>query len=232
MFFVADLNSVAETQNDLFDLIHRHLASADIQLASPQGSPFPPLAGDVPRKRKSGAERVLEQVSIFASLTPEERVSLSAKLKPQRHHRGDTLLQPGTVLQSLFLIGSGVLSVSRHDGKSEIELLRLGPGDHFGEIALLTGTPSVATITALTPGTVYELPKVVLAPILEARPEIAQELSHALAQRQAAGRIMVTDALGNTEATRHLSDWFSERIHRLFDLRRGPAAGRRDDARR
>jgi small-conductance mechanosensitive channel/CRP-like cAMP-binding protein len=231
MFFVKDLNSVAETQNELFDLIHRHLASADIQLAPLQGPPSSARAEDAPRMLKSGAERVLEQVSIFASLTPEERVALSAKLKPQRHHRGDTLLQPGTVLQSLFLIGSGVLSVSRHEGKSEIELLRLGPGDHFGEIALLTGTPAAATITALTPATVYELSKVDLAPILEARPQVAQELSHALAQRQAAGRIIATDELGNTEATRHLSDWFSERIHRLFDLRRGPAAGRRDDAR-
>jgi len=228
MFFVEDLNSVAETQNDLFDLIHRHLASADIQLAPPQGQPLPVRGDEV----RSGAERVIEQVPILASLTPEERVALSAKLKPQRHHNGDTLLQPGTVLQSLFLIGSGVLSISRHEGERKVELLRLGPGDHFGEIGLLTGTPSVATITALTPATVYELSKADLAPILEARPQVAQELSHALARRQAAGRILATDELRDTEATRHLSDWFSERIHRLFDLHRGPAAGRRDDARR
>lgn len=232
MFFVEDLNSVGETQNDLFDLIHRHLASADIQLAPPQEPPISALADDTPRQPKSGVERVLEQVSIFASLTREERVALSAKLKPQRHHGGDTLLQPGTVLQSLFLIGSGVLSVSRHQGNSEVELLRLGPGDHFGEIALLTGKPSAATITALTPATVYELPKVDLAPILEARPQVAQELSQALARRQAAGRMVATDDLGNNEATRHLSDWFSDRIHRLFDLRRSPAAGRRDDPRK
>jgi hypothetical protein len=90
---------------------------------------------------------------------------------PQRR----PLLQPGTVLQSLFLVGSGVLSISRHEDESEIELLRLGPGDHFGEIALLMGTPSVATITALTPVTVFELPKVDLAPILEVRPQVAKE---------------------------------------------------------
>jgi CRP-like cAMP-binding protein len=90
----------------------------------------------------------------------------------------------------------------------------------------------VAAITALTSATVYELPKADLAPILEARPQVAKELSHALAQRQAAGRIIATDELGNTEETRNLSDWFSERIHKLFDLRRGSVAGRRDDARR
>jgi small-conductance mechanosensitive channel/CRP-like cAMP-binding protein len=219
--FFVDLNAAAETQNELFDLIHRHLASADVQLAVPQGLPFSAPADDAPRKLKSSAERLLEQVTIFASLTPEERVALSATLKPQRYHRGDTLLQPGTVLQSLFLIGSGVLSVTRSEGKSAVELLRLGPGGHYGEIALLMGTPAMATISALTPATVYELPKADLAPILEARPQVAQELSHALAQRQAAGRMITETELGKTDSTRHLSNWFSERIRRLIDLNHG-----------
>ena len=96
----------------------------------------------------------------------------------------------------------------------------MGPGDHFGEMGLLTGAASPATITALTPATVYELLKADLAPILEARPQVAQELSLALAQRQAAGRTMIAPELGSAESTRRLSEWFSERMHRLFDLSR------------
>src|SRR5262245_2060651 len=124
-FFVEDLGSVAETQNELFDLIHRHFALADIQLAAPQGQPFLARADEALRKRKSEAERILEQVSIFASLTSEERAALSAKLKPHRYGSGEKLLQPGTVLQSLFLVNSGVLSVTQQRGVSEVELLRL-----------------------------------------------------------------------------------------------------------
>jgi CRP-like cAMP-binding protein len=121
------------------------------------------------------------------------------------------------VLQSLFIVGNGVLSVTRRDNGGETELLRFGPGDTFGETGLLTGASSGANITALAP-TVYELAKTDLAPILEARPQIAQELSRALARRQAAGRALATAELDKTEVTRRLSTWFSERIHKLFEL--------------
>ena len=72
--------------------------------------------------------------------------------------------------------------------------------------------------TALAPSTVYELAKRDLAPILEARPEIAHELSRALAQQQAAGPVLDTAELDKTEARGRLSTWFSERIHKLFEL--------------
>ena len=55
-----------------------------------------------------------------------------------------------------------------------MELLRLGPGDHFGEIGMLTGAGAIARISALTPTTVYELAKADLTPILEARPQATQ----------------------------------------------------------
>ena len=86
----------------------------------------------------------------------------------------------------------------------------------FGEIGLLTGASSGASVTALAPSTVYELAQIDLAPILEARPQIAQELSGALAQQQAAGR--TTAELDKTEGTRRLSTWFSERISKLLEL--------------
>src|SRR6202521_2741154 len=89
--------------------------------------------------------------------------------------------------QSLFVIGSGVLSLSRRNGDVDVEVLRLGPGDHYGEIGVLTDKPSTATIIALTPVTLYELAKAELGRIVEARPEVAHELAGAIATRQAAG---------------------------------------------
>ena len=77
------------------------------------------------------------------------------------------------------------------------------------------------TIVALTPAIVPDLAKQDLAPILEARPQIAQELSRARAQRQAAGRVIASAKPGKTEPTRNLSDWFFERMRKLFDLSSG-----------
>jgi CRP-like cAMP-binding protein len=134
------------------------------------------------------------------------------------YETGDIMIESETVLQSLFIVGNGVLSVTRRDGGGETELLRFGPGDTFGELGLLTGASCGASITALAPSSVYELAKADLAPILEARPQIALELSRALAQLQAAGRALTTVEADKIEAKGRLSTWFSERIHKLFEL--------------
>jgi CRP-like cAMP-binding protein len=167
----------------------------------------------------TAAARVLDLVGIFDGLTPNERATIAGKLKQASYEQGATLVEPGMVLQSLYIVGSGVLSVTRREGSVDTELLRLGPGDHFGEIGLLTGAPAGATIAALAPSIVYELPKNDLAPILQARPQITHELSRALAQRQATGRAAATAGRAPTESTTGLSAWFSDRLHRLFEPR-------------
>jgi small-conductance mechanosensitive channel len=221
-FFVEDLASTTQAQNELFDLIFRHLAVAGIDMASPQVQLNRPDTGQSSGPPKSLPEIVLEFVAIFSALTNSERAAIAAKLQQHSYDKGETLLEPGTVLQSLFFIGSGVVSGTCADTEVETEYLRLGPSDHFGEIGLLTGTPSISKITALTPVIAYELAKADLAPILEARPKVAQELSRALARRQAEGRSTAATELDNTVPTSGLTRWFSERIHRLYNIASAP----------
>ena len=83
---------------------------------------------------------------------------------------------------------------------------------------MLTGVPSVAKITAFIPSTVYELAKEDLAPILSARPEVAQELCRVLAQRQAAGRVTTSAQLGESVPLSGMTHWFAERLRKLNEL--------------
>ncbi len=161
---------------------------------------------------------MLELVSIFAPLTNSERAGLAKKLKQNYFDEHDALLKPETISKSLFIVGAGVLSVTRQEAGVDVEVLRLGPGDFYGEVGMLTGAASLATITALTPGVVHELTKTDLAPILEARPPVAKELSRALAQHQAAGRSTASPDLAKSISNYGLSHWFSERVHRLFEI--------------
>jgi CRP-like cAMP-binding protein len=198
----------------LFDFIYRHLTAAEIDLAAPNG----PAPDQSLRKGRGGVERLLELVPIFTCFTTEERAALAAKLTPQSSDQGDTVSEPGVVPQSLYIVGSGVLSVTCETIEGDIEAYRLGPGDYFGEIGLLSGKPRPARITALTPATVYELAKADLTPILEARPQIAQEMGRVLAQRLAAGRLIAGDELDETIPKHRLKEWFAERLHRLRDV--------------
>jgi len=170
------------------------------------------------RKSRTGIERLLELVDIFATFAPEERAAIAGKLKPRSYDEGETLVEPGTVLQSLFIIGSGVVTMTRKGIEGEIELLRLGPGDHFGEIGVLTGEAATVRISALVPSTVYELAKADLTPILEARPPVAQELCRTLARLQAAGRLSASPELDEGLPRHRLTEWFSDRLHRLYGV--------------
>ena len=217
-FFVEELASSTRAQNQLFDMIFRHLAVAGIDLAAAPGQPERGVGDQAPAKSTSGCERLLELVEIFASLTAEERKAIAAKLRPKSYDKGEVVLEPGTTLHSLFIVGSGVLSFTREESEGEIELMRIGPGDHFGEIGMLTGEPATATLSALIPTTVYQLANDDLSPVLQARPEVSHGLCRALAQRQAAGQLVASSELVEAVPTNRLTSWFSERLHRLYDV--------------
>ncbi|MBV9287813.1 MAG: Crp/Fnr family transcriptional regulator, partial [Hyphomicrobiales bacterium] len=112
----------------------------------------------------------------------------------------------------------GVLSFTSLVSQGEIEVLRIGPGDHFGEIGVLTGLPTQVTAKALAPVTTYELSKEDLAPVITARPEVSIELSRALAIRQAAGKLLASTEIDKGVPPSRVAVWFSDRLHRLFVL--------------
>jgi small-conductance mechanosensitive channel len=216
-FFVEEVGAATRAQNELFDLISRHLAAAGIALAASQGQPAWMTPAVPPETAKSVTERAIDLVAIFGGLTAEERRTLAAKARPAHHEEGTVLVKEGEVLHSLFIIGVGVVSVVMPSPEGEIEILRHGPGDHYGEIGMLAGEPALANLKALAPVTTYELEKQDLVPILEARPEVSQELCRVLARRQQMGKLMASPEIGDSVPPSGVAAWFSDRLHRLFD---------------
>ncbi|MGH6937370.1 MAG: mechanosensitive ion channel family protein, partial [Methylocella sp.] len=96
-FFIEQPGSATETQNELFDLIFRHVTAAGAQFAAPKNglhqSPQP-LGDEALKKEKTGPEIVLDLVPIFSTLMPSERAAIAAKLKQTsyetRRHIGRT----------------------------------------------------------------------------------------------------------------------------------------------
>ena len=183
-FFIEELAASTTAQNEIFDLIYRHLAAAGIGMALAPEERCGPGAPPAPAAR-TRPERVLDLADVFRPLTATDRSMIAAKLRAQLQDRGAILVRPGSVVRSLFVVAEGVLSVTR----DESEIFRLGPGDYFGVIGMLAGKSSAVTISTLTPATIYELSHEELGPILEANPEASRELGQALARWQAAGEI-------------------------------------------
>jgi len=183
-FFVEELAAATSAQNEMLDLVYRHLAAAGIDMALASDERCGPAIAAASAAR-TRPERLLDLSDVFRPLTATERSIVAAKLRPQLHDRGATLVRPGAVVQSLFVVAEGVLAVTR-DGS---EVFRLGPGDYFGVIGMLAGKSSAVTISGLTPATTYELSHEELKPILAANPEASRKLTEALARWQAAGEI-------------------------------------------
>ena len=89
-------------------------------------------------------EALLLRVPLFQSLKPETLRSLGQVLKPRYVMPGEKVIRKGEKGDAMFFILSGALEVAA-PGHS----LRLGSGDYFGELALLTRGPRTADVTAL-----------------------------------------------------------------------------------
>lgn len=86
------------------------------------------------------------RVPLFAELSRREADQVARLFKPRRFAAGETVAREGSGGAAFFLIESGdaVVSVAGEERRT------LGPGDHFGEIALIDEGARSATITALT----------------------------------------------------------------------------------
>jgi CRP-like cAMP-binding protein len=88
----------------------------------------------------------LDAIPLFAALAAEERERFAQVCSELEVDAGDTLVQEGDFGYAMFAITSGRAAVLVND----VEVRSLGPGDVFGEIAVLAGGRRTATVVAQT----------------------------------------------------------------------------------
>ena len=146
------------------------------------------------------------------------KAARASKMERKDYRPGEVIVRTGTILEALCIVSYGVLVGSVQENGRKIEVIRLAPGDYFGELELLTGEPLNGELTALTRVVIYEISKDALSPLLKARPNLAEELSENLASRQLARRT-VLDYKGHKEQHEDgLADRVAANIRRLFSL--------------
>jgi CRP/FNR family cyclic AMP-dependent transcriptional regulator len=90
---------------------------------------------------------VLREVPLFAGLEQDELAKVASVFKERRFAAGETVIQQGSGAAAFFVIASGEAKVLV-DGQ---ERRTLGPGDHFGEMALIDAGTRTATVIASGP---------------------------------------------------------------------------------
>jgi len=115
----------------------------------------------------------------FEGLSRNELLEIAKVTEDLEVEAGKALTREGQSGSEFFVIVDGDVSVTK-EGQ---EIRTLGPGDFFGEIALLEDTPRTATVTAKTPLRFFVLTRQAFRSMLAHQPELEEKVVAALGER-------------------------------------------------
>jgi CRP-like cAMP-binding protein len=119
----------------------------------------------------------LAKVRLFSSMSRRDLQRIAKASDEIDVPAGKVLVEQGTRGKEAFVVLDGTATVKRNSRK----VASFGPGDHFGELALLDGGPRTATIVADTPMTVLVIGQREFSGVLDEVPGLAHKVLSSLA---------------------------------------------------
>jgi CRP-like cAMP-binding protein len=121
----------------------------------------------------------LKYAKIFEGLSDSELRSIEKQMKTVDHRAGHEIVVRGENGVGFMIILTGTVTVATVQGKTR----KLGPGDSFGEMALLDHEGRSATIKADTDVSIATIPEWNFKPFLKEHPDVAYRLLQVLSHR-------------------------------------------------
>lgn len=130
-------------------------------------------------------ENKLRHIPFFRSLPHEALSAISAKLRKVHFEHGEIVFVEHSWGDSMYLIESGQVkvSVNTEPGQQEKIINYLGPGNFFGEMALLLDQRRSATVTVTIDADLWMLRKTDMDELLVDHPDIALQITRELSRR-------------------------------------------------
>lgn len=130
-------------------------------------------------RKKDSPASALERVPLLAGMNDRARGRLVKTMKERTFKQGREVLTEGRAGVGFFIITEGTALVTIGD-----EVIRtLGPGDYFGELALLHGGPRSATVTAQNELSCLTISSWGFKAFVQEHPQVAWDMLQKLAER-------------------------------------------------
>ena len=142
---------------------------------------------------EQSAVELLRSVPLFADLEEGELERFSHVAVPRSFPAGTRVFHEGDSSDACYIVSEGSFRVTReHSDGRAITLATLGPGEIFGELAMLDGDKRSASAESITDGTLLALPANDVRSLLARNPEIALKLVAGLVRRLRAANVRLS----------------------------------------
>ena len=131
------------------------------------------------RSRKNSKVDAIAHVPLFAAASRSELQKIASIADEIDLREGKEMTREGAPGREFFVLVDGTADVRRKGRK----VRSLGPGDFFGEIALVSSKPRTATVTATSPVRALVITERSFKRLLEEQPAIGAKVMRALAER-------------------------------------------------
>jgi putative ABC transport system ATP-binding protein len=142
------------------------------------------IVSDVLVQQTAVVVEALKRSPLFAQHPLDLLVEFAERTERQHFAAGELIIRQGDIGETFHIVISGSVEVtSARQGAPEVRTT-LGPGDFFGEVALLTGAPRNATVTALEPSEILTLAKPYFDAALQRSRSLDEQLREVLSRRR------------------------------------------------
>lgn len=144
--------------------VEAHTTSVDTGEMSVDRSSFPPIP-------------------LFSQLDKDAFIALFERLKVKSAPAGERLITEGQTTRTMYIVAQGEVRVFREKGGERVELARLKDGSFFGEIALLSSSPRMASVETSENTILLEMTRDDVAEIVKRHPSVSDVLSRFYRER-------------------------------------------------
>jgi putative ABC transport system ATP-binding protein len=134
------------------------------------------VVSDVAVAENEAICKILRQCSVFAQSTPTLLAGVAGKVKREQVAAGAAVMRQGDIGDKFYIVLSGRVDVEIEKDGARATVSHLGPGNFFGELALLHDQPRAATVRAAGPVDLLTLDKAQFLDVVNSSPTFEEQL--------------------------------------------------------